>query len=376
MDKQIILRNIFKILTLTIFIFQVQNSLSKYYARPVVEERSMTTKDKTRQPSVYVCEDNQFNTTKSQAVGYDHIEDLKAGKLANSDKYTWKGANGNLTFEEIQAIAYDTDYSNFKAVTSETKELFIAPHGFCMKLVDTVSEQFIKTVRKSMLLLVDPRIDNDIRIVEMNHGRLYCGPTTPNLYDAASYEMEYSLKDSKIYDGVSCTDYEKINSSYGQCIKELMKEELLKCYGCLPSWFPTKMGLTCEKEKDIIIQDGQICEKLYDDLLYFILGRDLKMFEPCMPPCLKMSLSLKRTYHISNSKTKSYLSVISKNDVEVLKATYSYDIFNLVVDIGSALGLWLGLSALNILDNTFLLYSWMTKKKNHSLMRKHRHRRN
>ena len=35
-----------------------------------------------------------------------------------------------------------------------------------------------------------------------------------------------------------------------------------------------------------------------------------------------------------------------------MKDVYSYDLFDLVVDLGSALGLWLGLSALSIFDYT------------------------
>ena len=47
--------------------------------------------------------------------------------------------------------------------------------------------------------------------------------------------------------------------------------------------------------------------------------------------------------------------------VTVYEESFSYDVINLVVDLGSALGLWLGLSALSILD--YILTFWNTFKK-------------
>ena len=161
----------------------------------------------------------------------------------------------------------------------------------------------------------------------------------------------------------SCTDYERLNSSYGQCIGNIMSESLFQCFGCLPPWFPSKIGITCESEKAVAIQDTATCKNVYEEIKSLFLGRDLKMFKPCLPPCLKMSLQLKQ---ISRSFGKRYgrLSILISEGVDVVKDTYSYDLFNLVVDIGSSLGLWLGLSALNIFDNFILFCGWLSKKNN------------
>ena len=44
------------------------------------------------------------------------------------------------------------------------------------------------------------------------------------------------------------------------------------------------------------------------------------------------------------------------NEVQVITDAYAYDMFELVVDLGSALGLWLGLSALSIFDYFVVCY--------------------
>ncbi len=54
--------------------------------------------------------------------------------------------------------------------------------------------------------------------------------------------------------------------------------------------------------------------------------------------------------------------------VKVFTDVYAYDMFSLVVDLGSALGLWLGLSALSIFD--LIVDSYKTAKHVISMVRK------
>ena len=60
-----------------------------------------------------------------------------------------------------------------------------------------------------MMLLVDPNKESNLRVLEMISGRLYSGPTYNKFFEQSSY------------DGKSCTDYERMNSSYGNCMKAL-----------------------------------------------------------------------------------------------------------------------------------------------------------
>ena len=92
-------------------------------------------------------------------------------------------------------------------------------------------------------------------------------------------------------------------------------------------------------------------------------GQDLEFANDCLQPCLTMSITLKRTFYITNRIKNASTKLESQKDIVILKDVYSYDLFNLVVDLGSALGLWLGLSALSIFDNTLEFLRWFTKSK-------------
>ena len=119
----------------------------------------------------------------------------------------------------------------------------------------------------------------------------------------------------------------------------------------------------CESDIPIVANVNSRCEQLFVNTLNFFLGRNLKQLSKCLPPCFTMNLKLKRTSHNANSKGYARLSYVTNEEVVVFKETYSYDITNLVVDTGSALGLWLGLSVLSILDHTITLFNLIEKKK-------------
>ena len=55
-----------------------------------------------------------------------------------------------------------------------------------------------------------------------------------------NYDLEYTLHDKSLHDGDTCLNYDKLTSSYGECIEDKWKEISLGSYGCLPPWFHHK----------------------------------------------------------------------------------------------------------------------------------------
>ena len=62
-----------------------------------------------------------------------------------------------------------------------------------------------------------------------------------------------------------------------------------------------------------------------------------------------MQIKLKQTFRRTNV-AETTVAFETATEVLVTTDVMAYDIFNLVVDMGSALGLWLGLSAISIFD--------------------------
>ena len=79
---------------------------------------------------------------------------------------------------------------------------------------------------------------------------------------------------------------------------------------------------------------------------------------------MEMSILLSKKYDLTtNDITTVQIKLL--DEIQVYTDVYSYDLFSLIVDLGSALGLWLGLSALGILDNLVLVCQNAVRKLSH-----------
>ena len=119
---------------------------------------------------------------------------------------------------------------------------------------------------------------------------------------------------------------------------------------CIPPWLSSNKQCTKNikiynytKEEIIAIINYGFRYPTYD-------SRPTRAEKMCKKPCRKMtnkvSLISDEHYNTSNSKFKLRF----KKTVQIRKKVIVYTFFNFIIDVGSSLGLWLGLSALGITD--------------------------
>ena len=77
------------------------------------------------------------------------------------------------------------------------------------------------------------------------------------------------------------------------------------------------------------------------------------IFTYCKPSCMWIDLTLERIVHKPHLG-ESVVEIYWPTTVEVKTTAYSFDKFALAVELGSSLGLWLGLSALSFFDIALL----------------------
>ena len=139
MNTVAIARSFFQIIAFAIFIYQMQESLSKFMGKPIVTEKSNTKFDSIIKPVLYICQDNQIGYHKARLLGYDCKLDFIAGKINGSDAPTWNGAEGNITYDELAHVLYKADFDGVKVYFDgwmeenevKTKEAFKILYGFC-----------------------------------------------------------------------------------------------------------------------------------------------------------------------------------------------------------------------------------------------------
>ena len=352
MEKLKLIRTLLQVTLTRIFFYQMSISLWRFNKQKVIQEKSITTIDNILKPTVYICQDNQFNYQKSRNIGYQYMSTFAIGELESLPQITWKGKDGNFAYNELIETLYESDYSDFSAHYSAAEKLYIAPHGWCKLLKNSnKTREIIRTTKQSLFLAVDPSKINNIRTLEMDNGRIMFGPTQSNLFDWSTYEITVYLYDSSINDGRICTNYVNTNSSYGKCVENAVKTAFIKHYGCVPPWFPSKTNLTCEDDLEVKVNKYTVSTNISEDFKNMYFGRKMEMLDQCLRPCMSMNIEMKRTSYRFDRTEDAFFQYYFNNDVIIYTEVYAYEEFDLVVNLGSALGLWLGLSALDICDH-------------------------
>ena len=95
------------------------------------------------------------------------------------------------------------------------------------------------------------------------------------------------------------------------------------------------------------------------------LRKDIDMETDCQIPCNEIKLEIMKTTQQISSWSKHWMQVHFVDTVDILEEESNYDGLDLVVEIGSCMGLWIGLSALGILDLAYgyvkIAYSKVSK---------------
>ena len=146
-----------------------------------------------------------------------------------------------------------------------------------------------------------------------------------------------------LFEGSTCVDYRKQKENYGDCLLKAFKYHISTIYTCYPPWIVGLEGKECEKDIETLeIENGRY-EKIVLELDFLTDGNHIDVMDECRKPCYTIKVNLIEKVHIQNYKDPSYARIIDNaKTVTIYKSTYSFDIFALVVELGSALGLWLG----------------------------------
>jgi hypothetical protein len=145
-----------------------------------------------------------------------------------------------MTYHQLEELLFEYNYTTLTTQSWNSETLFKLPHGMCKKImVEYSKEEYLFETRESSLLTtVDPSIENKLRIKEIPNSRMYFGPIDGNdeYFEYKDYELQVTLHDNSIQDGVHCCNYDKRNTSHGQCVHEKLMDFFLQNYGCLPPW--------------------------------------------------------------------------------------------------------------------------------------------
>ena len=244
---------------------------------------------------------------------------------------------------------YENDFSQVK-MKNATVVKYVFNYGYCKQIKRMDKFLIITSGNKNKIKIYLQHSSTDLKLFSELDPDSYItfGATSNTTYEDKSYEIFYEVHDNTIYEGTTCVDYRKQKETYGDCNIKAFKQYMYSAYGCYPPWIDETderqdERSLCEtgiKTKEIKLE---LLRNVSEDLGALVGRRKIEVMKQCLPPCYQVKTRLKLKYLNPGFPKPARLEIFQTgNIVPVFKAVYSFDIFTLAVELGSALGLWLG----------------------------------
>ena len=172
--------------------------------------------------------------------------------------------------------------------------------------------------------------------------------TNPNTLTYMSYRLQLKERVITVNDG-SCTTYPtEEHDSYAACIDAEMQGKILPVLGCLVPWLGDRGSCTGPLHR--LPEHEDLVRWLRVIAINAFGGKQFES-KKCLVPCI--SFYVKSKFLLTgNSKTheKNVFALYFSDTIFVQKIVLAYNLGDLLVEAGSCLGLWLGLSVVGVFD--------------------------
>ena len=292
---------------------------------------------------------------KVNRIGYLTRHDFLEGKMQGMPLIvSWRG-NTSQDWRNIHDLVYENKilyyvYENLHNVSGEsnymtTTNLTKMNLGeiICTRL-ENISN-FVSIYGKSLQVYVsDPHLQLSFRTNMIG----FSGNLMRTIgYRHNSYKIQTTIV-KKRHKKNSCTAYNTDNG-YMQCVETAARQQLMELLGCIPPWI-TKLGREEICYHDIQFNNIETANKIKLELHLILLQLGTGFDFGCKLPCNQLHLSVQQTKTDTIEEKLGAINLQFEDSVKVLEERNNYSFFDLMVEIGSSLGLWIGLSAIGIYD--------------------------
>ena len=261
---------------------------------------------------------------------------------------SWFGKHGNLTWNETYGLLHHHSNDNVSFVLKEQKvenitEMFIITIGGCKVFqgqpVKKMEMEFQDKSGKYIVYVLDPTANNHFQIpFSLGLGEGMYIKFHENTSVVKAYRIQ--LKETTMETGVACLNYPTAQfKTYSECIDEEIRRGMLQSLGCMVPWMSGKDQCTSPVQRKS--EHKALIESVRSKVDDAYGGMEFRADAACPRPCSLVSAYSRYSSFSTGYKTNTLILQFDEDIlVENIKLAYSF--INLLVEIGSCLGLWLG----------------------------------
>ena len=349
-------RNFYRIIFLGAFMYSMRNSLTRFLSPHLIPSPEILLLMPEMKPQMIICARNQFNISAANEEGYSSFRNFFRGELNTStdSEYdiSWNGIN-NQPSDDILKKLFVSNFESLKFISNvTTKDIFILPQGHCKQIIK-INERRVTRLHVEIesgafqVFFTDQRRNLHFKIDETTFsGDPIFLETSTDIMQHRFYEVRFT--ETIRGDQGFCKSYPTGEfQTFKECNLASDDEEIIPVLGCLPPWMSPRNHcnetVTVPASKFNRLAFGQ---QSNIDLIRAGMAYSSRS---CQGECNKKSVESKfyRQFNsISSNAIYIYFLALFKRTSEFPDFTEQ----DLLVDIGSNMGLFLGLSIVGILD--------------------------
>ncbi len=348
------------------FADQVMKAIEKIRNPPTVDSTIMKPIDDVDLPIVTICPTNQTNSELlDKFYGNKNPNAMLAGKaLCNGKPCLSWGNHLNMSHKKLLHKVYNSKLAkDFKIENLRPKRqlsgslVFLPRFGYCREIFNYSTSNI--------------RIKNYNNVTDI---RIFITDKTYRSYTSLDYSSHngQGLEINNI-DGVyrvnvkmkvvsSCQIVSPMELDYQECVNEILERDIGAYIGCLPPWmaefnqcnstYPDDLPKKIPNYLDYVHNPvhlkntiGEIeCKKACRTTNNFVSVRDIRYDE---------------TFLGSKGSRSGRVFIDFDEQVEVTEKIFNYSTYNFIIDVGSSLGLWFGLSVFGIYDLVIEIFKFV-----------------
>ena len=159
-------------------------------------------------------------------------------------------------------------------------------------------------------------------------------------------EHHFMNVETKKKSGCLTEENEISPESFNQCVQDGMESKLMTPLGCIPPWLSSRHQCNGTHNRPFFNNIPQFPYEYIQSLMTFENTRIEESCKKCLTTNFIVKSRAVKPYTSFSSMPSPRALITFNPKVSVNEKVLNYSIFQFIIDVGSSLGLWLGLSVL------------------------------
>ena len=367
--------------SLIMFFYQMQIAVNKFLTPPVVDSTDLLNIADIEPPLITVCPLNQLGTANLMKMGYRISTELLLGLQSNNNMTAW-GAQHNMTFDEMieEFVNLDKDYPilefrNEPLWKVNYEKRYYPKYGRCvdfsnytttgnLELVIYIDKSknnlFYQLPTQAEVFLTDKKLRTRNTVHKPSHWGSSIIIKTNKIHNYLVKVEQLSSFDPR--NPNNCKEY--INDEFETCVDEELQDLWKPMIGCNPPWLSPQDQ--CNALLNTTDVDDFVYTKRYHTVNNIEEMKNYAAKERCTKACLVTRLNIYKN-GVKTGFGPSILNLVFDDIVVKKTKILAYNFSEFLIDIGSSLGLWFGLSVFGITDLGIMVLQWAEKIRGRAL---------